>query len=152
MIVVGHSLGAFTAPLVCARLRIDLLVLVAAMVPLPGELFDDWWEKAGYAASGYEDVFYHDVRRSWQPKPGGGGVTRRRKRCGSRGLSTPGRRCRRGTCCAATTGCSLPAWAKGHARERLRIEADEMAGGHYVMLSRPRELAERLDAYAEAVP
>jgi len=41
-----------------------------------------------------------------------------------------------------------PAWARRHARERLGIEADEMDGGHYVSLSRPRELAERLDAYA----
>ena len=117
VIVVGHSLGAFTAPLVCARLRIDLLVLVAAMVPLPGELFDDWWEKAGYAASG-QDVFYHDVPPELQPGPGDEGVTRRRKRR-EPWLSTRGRRCRRGTCCAATTGCSLAAWASGHARERL---------------------------------
>ena len=40
------------------------------------------------------------------------------------------------------------AWARRHARERLGIEADEIDGGHYVTLSRPRELAERLDAYA----
>jgi pimeloyl-ACP methyl ester carboxylesterase len=41
-IVVAHSLGGFTAPLVCARMAVDLLVLVAAMIPSPGELFDDW--------------------------------------------------------------------------------------------------------------
>ena len=41
VVVVGHSLGGFTAPLVCARLPVDLLVLVAAMIPSPGELFDD---------------------------------------------------------------------------------------------------------------
>jgi hypothetical protein len=39
-------------------------------------------------------------------------------------------------------------WARRHARERLAIEADEMDGGHYISLSRPRELAERLAAYA----
>jgi hypothetical protein len=39
-------------------------------------------------------------------------------------------------------------WARRHARERLGIGADEMAGGHYVMLSRQYELAEHLDAYA----
>src|SRR5688572_11559560 len=37
-------------------------------------------------------------------------------------------------------------WARRHARERLGLEADEMDGGHYVTLSRPRELAGRLDA------
>ena len=40
------------------------------------------------------------------------------------------------------------AWARRHARERLNLEADEMDGGHYVTLSRPKELAQRLDAYA----
>ena len=60
LVVVGHSLGGFTAPLVCARVRAELLVLVAAMIPSPGELFADWWTNAGYEESGYEDVFYHD--------------------------------------------------------------------------------------------
>ena len=40
------------------------------------------------------------------------------------------------------------AWARRHARARLGIEADEMDGGHYITLSRPRELAERLHAHA----
>jgi hypothetical protein len=42
------------------------------------------------------------------------------------------------------------AWARRHARERLGIEADEIDGGHYISLSRPRELAARLHAYAAA--
>ena len=33
------------------------------------------------------------------------------------------------------------------ARERLGLEADEIDGGHLVALSRPRELAERLESY-----
>jgi alpha-beta hydrolase superfamily lysophospholipase len=37
LVVVAHSLGGFTAPLVCARVPVDLLVLVAGMVPAPGE-------------------------------------------------------------------------------------------------------------------
>ena len=61
LVVVGNSLGGFTAPLVCARIPADLLVLVAGMIPAPGELFTDWWKNTGYEASGYEDVFYHDV-------------------------------------------------------------------------------------------
>jgi pimeloyl-ACP methyl ester carboxylesterase len=42
LVVVGHSLGGFTAPLVCACLPAKLLVLVAAMIPSPGEFFNDW--------------------------------------------------------------------------------------------------------------
>ena len=32
-------------------------------------------------------------------------------------------------------------------RERLGIAPDEMDGGHYIAISRPKELAERLHAY-----
>jgi pimeloyl-ACP methyl ester carboxylesterase len=43
------------------------------------------------------------------------------------------------------------AWARRHARERLDLQADEIDGGHYITLSRPRELAEQLAAYAATV-
>jgi hypothetical protein len=42
-------------------------------------------------------------------------------------------------------------WARRHAHERLGIEADEIDSGHYISLSRPRELAQRLHAYAAAI-
>jgi pimeloyl-ACP methyl ester carboxylesterase len=61
LVVVGHSLGGFTAPLVCARLPAKLLVLVAAMIPSPGEFFSDWWKNSGYEETEYEDVFDHDL-------------------------------------------------------------------------------------------
>src|SRR3954469_22325637 len=37
VVLVAQSLGGFTAPLVCDRLDARLLVLLAAMVPRPGE-------------------------------------------------------------------------------------------------------------------
>ena len=61
VVVVGHSLGGFTAPLVADRVPVDLVVFLAGMVPSPGELFADWWTNAGYESSGEDDVFYHDV-------------------------------------------------------------------------------------------
>src|SRR6187200_1415037 len=51
LVVVGQSFGAFTAPLVAARLPTDLLVLVAGMVPSPGEPPDDWWQNTGYSVA-----------------------------------------------------------------------------------------------------
>jgi pimeloyl-ACP methyl ester carboxylesterase len=36
-------------------------------------------------------------------------------------------------------------------RERLGITPDEMAGGRLVALSRPREVADRLEAYREGI-
>ena len=38
-------------------------------------------------------------------------------------------------------------WARRHARERLGVEPDEIEGGHYISLSRPLDLADRLAAY-----
>lgn len=43
LVVVGQSMGGLTAPLVCVRVPVDLLVLVNAMVPTPGETGGEWW-------------------------------------------------------------------------------------------------------------
>jgi hypothetical protein len=48
LVVVAHSFGAFTAALVCSHVPVDLLVLVAGMVPLPGERPADWWVNTGH--------------------------------------------------------------------------------------------------------
>src|SRR5687768_9583837 len=48
VVLVAQSMGGFTAPLVCERVPVDLLVLVAAMVPLPGESPGDWWTNTGW--------------------------------------------------------------------------------------------------------
>jgi pimeloyl-ACP methyl ester carboxylesterase len=147
VIVVGHSLGAFTAPLIPA----DLLVLLCGMIPAPGETFGDWWENAGYEPSDEDDLFYHDVPPALAEE-----ARRREGTEVSKALSepwpldawpsTPTRYllCRDDRLFTA-------GWARRHARERLGIEADEMDGGHYVSLSRPRELADRLHAYGEAL-
>jgi pimeloyl-ACP methyl ester carboxylesterase len=148
LIVVGHSLGGFTAPLVCELVPVDLLVLVAAMIPSPGERFDDWWENAGHRSSGLDDVFYHDV-----PEELAAEARQRERDERARALHEPWPL---GAWPETPTEYLLcrddrlfgAAWARRHARERLGIEADEIDGGHYVSLSRPRELAERLDAYA----
>src|SRR4051812_21303246 len=37
VVVVAQSLGGFTAPMVCAAVAVGALVLVNAMIPVPGE-------------------------------------------------------------------------------------------------------------------
>jgi pimeloyl-ACP methyl ester carboxylesterase len=79
LVVVGQSFGAFTAPLVADRLAARTLVLVAGMVPSPGEPPKDWWDNAGFQRAVDEQArrdggltgnadpfvsFYHDVPRS----------------------------------------------------------------------------------------
>jgi len=51
-VVVGQSLGGFTAPVVAERLGAAELVFVAAMIPNPGETAGDWW-----ATSGFQDMW-----------------------------------------------------------------------------------------------
>src|ERR1044072_3420321 len=150
LVVVGHSMGGFTAPLVCARIPVDLLVFVAGMVPRPGESFNEWWPNNGSEGRGEEDVFYHDV-----PADLAAEAQRREQEHAEAPLDEP---------------WPLEPWpqvptryllcrddrvfpaegARRHARERLGIVADEMDGGHYIALSRPRELAEQLDSFARA--
>ena len=151
LVVVAHSLGGFTAPLVCARVPVDLLVLVAGMVPAPGEKGEDWWTNTGYptASGDYDDeiaLYLHDV----PPELAAEALAKGRDQ-----TMTPMREpwpldawpdvptryllCR--------DDRSMPAeWARGMARDRLGIEADEIDGGHCVYLSRPAELAARLES------
>lgn len=49
VVLVAQSMGGFTAPLVCERVPVTLMVLVAAMVPKPGESGGAWWEATGHA-------------------------------------------------------------------------------------------------------
>lgn len=70
LVLVAQSFGAFTAPLVCARVAVELMVLVAGMVPMPGEKGADWSANTGFGLATSEQhvhdnseiaVFYHDV-------------------------------------------------------------------------------------------
>lgn len=47
LVLVAQSLGGFTAPLAWQQLPVRLLVLVNAMVPVPGEPAGQWWEATG---------------------------------------------------------------------------------------------------------
>src|ERR1700761_4426245 len=51
VIVVGQSMGAFTAPVACSRVPARLLVLVNPMIPRPGETPGEWWEHTGWEAA-----------------------------------------------------------------------------------------------------
>jgi len=77
LVLVAQSLGGFTAPLVCERVPVDLLVMLNAMVPSPGESAEEWWANTGHTKARVEqaardgrdlaadedlrDAFFHDV-------------------------------------------------------------------------------------------
>jgi len=156
VVVVAHSLGAFTAPIVCEWTPVDLLVLLAAMVPAPGESFSEWWANTGYddAARRYLDpgadpvaTFMHDV----PPGLVAAALARERKQTG-KALEEPW---------PLEAWPDVPTrfllfrddrmfpapWLREVAQQRLGITPDEMDGSHSAYLSRPKELAQRLETY-----
>lgn len=166
--IVAQSLGGFTAPLVCQEVPVDLLVLVNAMIPNPGETPGEWWGNTGHADARramslregrqpdapFDPLvdFFHDVP---QPVIDGAWARGEPRQSGS----------------VFASRCAFEAWPAVPTRvlvgrddrffpaefqrrvagERLGIPVDEMPGGHLLALSRPSELAARLMAYAEAL-
>ena len=132
--LVAQSLSGFIAPLVSTQLPVELMVLVAAMVPWPGESGSEWWANTGHAKAlaaqqlpddSPETIFLHDVPAevlaSLEPP------RTRPARCSrSRGRCQPGRRCRRASSCAATTASSRRSGSRrgggaaGHRADRDR--------------------------------
>lgn len=49
--LVAQSMAGFSAPLTVGRLDVRRIVLVNAMVPVPGETAGDWWEHTGQSAA-----------------------------------------------------------------------------------------------------
>ena len=164
LVLVAQSLAGFSAPLVCERLPVNLLVLLNAMIPLPGETGNDWWANvgSGEAHRGYlaslgltetdaqDDrvVYFHDVPDDVVAEAFARGEPQQ--------SMTP-----------MGQPWPLDAWPdvptrvlagrddrlfplefqRRVAHERLGIEADVIAGGHMACLSHPVELVEQLERY-----
>lgn len=47
VVVVAQSMGGFSAPMACALVPVRQLILVNAMIPLPGETPGQWWGNTG---------------------------------------------------------------------------------------------------------
>ncbi len=152
LIVVGQSFGGYIAPLVCHRVPVKLLVLVAGMVPAPGETPEEMFANTGYKQEKQEDpsdlaVFYHDV----PPALAAEAIKRGRTQA-----STPGKEpWPLATWPVVPTRYLLcrndrlfpSAWVRRVVRDRLGIHPDEIDSGHCPALSRPRELADCLRSW-----
>jgi pimeloyl-ACP methyl ester carboxylesterase len=168
VIVVAQSLSAFVAPMICARVDVRLLVLVAPMIPAPGESPGAWWSNTGQSeaqrqkasAEGRDPdaefdvltMFMHDV----PPEVVGEAFARGEPRQSDTPFADP---------------WPLDAWpdvptrvvAGRHDRlfpldfmrrlsvERLQIEPDVIDSGHLPALSRPDELVHWLERYRLAL-
>jgi pimeloyl-ACP methyl ester carboxylesterase len=158
VVLVAQSLGGFTAPLAAARLPLRALILVNAMIPVPGETPGAWWEDTGWEQAriaaaergGYPtefdeySYFLHDV----PPEVVASGAEEQRPEV------------------AAVFGsaCDFAAWPsvpirvlagaddrffpadfqRRVARDRLGLTADVRPGGHLIALSQPEGLTEYL--------
>ena len=167
LVLVAHSLGGFTAPLVCEQLDVSLLVMVNAMIPRPGETPGEWWQatahreakreqhlRDGRAADAPFDPlieFFHDVPQAVIDEAWARGEPRQsnavfQSRCDFVPWpSVPTR------VIVGSDDRFFPLeFQKRVARERLGIAAEEMPGGHLLALSRPSALADRLLAFSDA--
>jgi pimeloyl-ACP methyl ester carboxylesterase len=151
-VVVAHSFGGFTAPLVCDRVPGSTLVYVSAMVPAPGEAPGDWWANTGYPESDDSggDPWYHDVAPELAAEAEQGELDQ-----SGTPMHAPWPLDALPDVPTHFVLCTedrfFPApYMRRVVRERLGIEPDEIASGHMPMLARPRELADRLEAYAVA--
>jgi pimeloyl-ACP methyl ester carboxylesterase len=153
LVVVAQSLGGFTAPLVCERVAVDLLVLVAPMIPAPGEAPSDYWTDTRYgdeARESYDDeiaLFYQDV-----PAELAAEALQRGKPQSEARMHEPSPVKAWPDVPTRVLLCRddrlFPApYLRRIARERLGITPDEIDGGHTPALSRPKELADRLEEY-----
>ena len=163
LVLVAQSFGGFTAPLVCERVPVDLMVLVAAMIPSPGEAAGDYWTTTGYQSPKFDHVeqpegtskedaetiaaFLHDV----PPDLAAEALKRVRDQSETPGtkpwplVAWPDVPTRFLLC---RDDRFFPAdWMRRVVKERLGITPDEIDGSHCIALSRPKELAERLEAY-----
>ena len=149
LVVVGQSYGGYVAPIVAERAAADLLVLVAGMIPRPGETSDEMWEATGWKMPTGDTtaLFYHDV----DPALAAEAMAR------ERGQSD------------ATSGEPWPLaawpdiptrfvvcrndrffthdWLRVVVRDRLGIEPDELDSGHTPALSHPGELVDLVESF-----
>jgi pimeloyl-ACP methyl ester carboxylesterase len=165
VVLVAQSMGAFSAPIAARRTSVAALLLVAPMIPAPGESVDSWWSATGSAAArrvaereaGRDpdaefdpvSVFFHDVPDAVQEAAWARGEPRQADR-------------------ACADPWPLDAWpdvptrvvlgrhdrlfpydfARALAVDRLGAVPDVIDGGHLPALARPDELAAWLRAAA----
>jgi pimeloyl-ACP methyl ester carboxylesterase len=150
LVVAGQSAGGYVAPIVAARADADRLILIAGMIPQPGETADEMFAATDWAMPRNEDpsdlaVFYHDV----DPDLAAEAMSKARRDAGADepwplpawpDVPTHFIVCRNDRFFSAE-------WLRGVVCDRLGIEPDELDSGHTPALSHPIELVELMESY-----
>ncbi|HEV8674096.1 MAG TPA: alpha/beta hydrolase [Methylomirabilota bacterium] len=171
LVLVGHSLGGLTVPLVAARRPARTLVFLCALIPVPGQSLEEQLAAdPGIYAPGYTArpgrVVHPDGSIAWADEASAREAFYHD--CTSADVRWAFARLRRQAAAPRTERCPLagwptarsvyvlgredravnPQWSRRAARERLGVEAFELPGGHSPFLARPAALAALLDAVA----
>lgn len=171
VVLVGHSMGGITIPLVAARLAVTRLVFLCAFVPEPGCTLNETLRGDDHRADRgltRPPVVHDDGSASWEPEAAADAFYHD---CPEELARRAVSRLRRQVWTTTREPCPLerwpdlpssyilctddkliaPEWSRRVARERLGVDAIELPGGHSPMLSRPRQLAEVLDGLAGGI-
>lgn len=168
VVLVGHSLGGLTIPLVAAARPVKRLVYLCSLIPAPGKTSGDqfatepdilvegfannlplnglgssYWPRDRAAAEMYPDCSAEDAEWAWpQLRPQSGGASA--EVCPLRSLPDVetvyvlGRKDR----------AVNPAWSRRAATARLGVKPIELQSGHSPFITQPRELADLLTKLA----
>jgi pimeloyl-ACP methyl ester carboxylesterase len=168
-VLVGHSLGGITIPLVADRRPLAHLVFLCALVPEPGRSLQETvraepgWSTREWGSA--RQIVHDDGSVSWAPEAA---MAAFYHDCPDDLARWAAGRLRRQVWTTIREPCPLerwpdvpstyilctgdrpiaPEWSRQMARQRLGVEAVELPGGHSPMLSRPRHLAEVLSGLA----
>ncbi len=165
LIVVAQSMGAFVAPLLCDRVDVRMLILVAPMIPAPGESPGGWWQGSGQlpaqreqdaregrdpdAPFDWRSAFMHDVPDEIVAEVAARGEPRQADKPFEQPWPLDAWPDVPTKVIACRNDRLFPLeFMKRLAAERLGVEPDVIDTGHLPALARPGELADRLEAYA----
>jgi len=163
VVIVAQSMGGLTAPLVCERRPVALVVLVNAMIPAPGQTGHQWWTSTGQPeararhataqgrtpSDGVDPMedFLHDLApdvladalRHGQPAQSSAPFDDPHPLAAWPDVPT--------RVIAGGDDRFFPAPFQRHlAEQRLGVAPTEIPGGHLLALANPTGLAEQLDA------
>jgi pimeloyl-ACP methyl ester carboxylesterase len=159
IVLVGQSLGGFSASWAADRLPASQIVLLNAMIPLPGETSGEWWDATGSSEARRE----HDIREGRDPDANFDLETYFLHDVPADVLAAMGNE-RDETETVFVARWGLEAWPdipttvlaarddrffpfsfqQRVARERLGVEAIEVPGGHLAALSHPVEVTDAI--------
>jgi pimeloyl-ACP methyl ester carboxylesterase len=169
VVLVAQSLAGFSAPLACAALAPERLVLVNAMIPLPGETAGAWWDAVGWREAAQasaqregrptpdvgdlDTLFFHDLPADLVAimRAGQGSVFEDPIVFGQPWPLTRWPEIATLVLSGREDRLFPIDLQRRVARERLGLDVHELSGGHLLALSRPSALADLLTGGGSAV-